>query len=145
MLPLLPIPPFCGALQYVITGPIGIGSAIYTGATNDLSKAPVFPTTLDSQGQLSQVTYGLDTACSSLGSLASFVTVAYEWSVKIKEGRRPSPDVADTDVIELTELPPCSPPACPVYSSFAKDMAQALTLLADTKVSWAGMVAVLSA
>jgi hypothetical protein len=74
----------------------------------------VFPTTLDTQGQLSQVKYGLDTTCSSLGALAAFGARVYDWSNTIKKGER-APELKKNKLSELADTGK-DLPATPVVS-----------------------------
>lgn len=70
--------------QFVVSGPLGAGGAIYTGATKDINNAPIVPTTLETQGGLNQLGYSLDTTCSTIGSFATFGARIYQWTNKIQ-------------------------------------------------------------
>lgn len=125
------LPVICGALQYVILGPVGLASSIKTGATEDIDNAPVIPLTFDGQDELSKVTYALDTTCSSLDTIKAIGKGLYEWGNKIKEGTRPTPDVDSLKAFELEELP--SLPSIPT-ASLATEIAEAIRGLADNLV-----------
>jgi hypothetical protein len=118
-------------LQYVLLGPASTANNIKIGATKDLNNQPTFPTTLDNQAQLSQVTYALDTTCSSLGAFAAFGARVYDWSKKIKEGERANIEGAklldlDKEPAGVTDLVPSE--------QLAREIAAEFRRLADSKV-----------